>query len=371
VPENKPQEGSDKKYDPSEEAVKIYNPQKEKAIEQIIPESHKGLEAVVQEKADVAPVKSTPYEPKEEKKVKRTGKIVEYPDEGTLFVATDLHGDMDALEKVVEAFEKKYAENAAVGKQTYLLTLGDDIHCDPDDYEVDEHGFEFDYSYKVLDRFDELRRKYGEDAVINLMGNHELAHLEIDGLQYAIKDNINQCTPFKRGLRKAIGKWEEGQGWEEVKAYVDNMRNRPLMALTAQGLILSHSGPTKNISLEQVRKAEYTSHYELLLEQILIRRIHEGLRQEKNYYLRKEEIYINAAEKMIESFNAKALIVGHTPPTDRFFFNTAKTVMGDSYTLLGNKVMVFSTGKTDSMEGHFLEIELGQKETLRDIISGI
>ena len=57
------------------------------------------------EKINDIPVKSALYEPKEEnkpeKKLKRTGKIVEFPDEGTLFVATDLHGDMDALEKVV------------------------------------------------------------------------------------------------------------------------------------------------------------------------------------------------------------------------------------------------------------------------------
>ena len=57
---------------------------------------------------------------------------------------------MDALEKVVEAFEKKYAENAAKGKETYLLTLGDDIHCDPEDYEVDEQGIEFGLFIQII-----------------------------------------------------------------------------------------------------------------------------------------------------------------------------------------------------------------------------
>ena len=357
----------DEKYKP----VEVINLSNHKdTIEQRIPEKHEGLEAVVQEKLkklNDAPIKSASYEPKEEKKpekkVKRTGKIVEFPDEGTLFVATDLHGDMDALEKVIAAFEKKYAENVKDGKKTYLLTLGDDIHKDPKEYEVSD-WLEYDDSYKIIDRFDDLKKKYGSDCIIPLMGNHEMAHLGIKELQYAVKDNVDQVRPFQRSVKR-------DKGEEAIEKYMEEFRERPLMAITSSGLIFAHSGPTRNVTLEQIRNVEYSKDYRYLLQQLIINRIHDGLTEELDYYLKKEEEFINSSNKMLESFNANALILGHTPPTNRFFFETAKTRLRENYACLGDNVLIFNTGKLKGQQGRFLEIELGRRISIGNIINGI
>ena len=352
----------DEKYKPVE-VISLSNPKN--TIEQRIPEKHDGLEAVVQEKINDIPVKSALYEPKEEnkpeKKLKRTGKIVEFPDEGTLFVATDLHGDMDALEKVVEAFEKKYAENAAKGKETYLLTLGDDIHCDPEDYEVDERGIEFDYSFKLLDKFEELKKKYGKDTVINLMGNHELAHLGLVSFIEITKEDIDQATPFKRGIRKAADKYKIGEGHTIVQKYEAQFKERPILAVTAKGIAFSHSGPVSR-NKEETSQIEYSDDFEILLEEFTWNRIHHGIENIAiEDYLKYETRYINAGDAMLKAFNASLLIFGHTPPTSRMFIDApeTRTKLGEGYVLIGNNISIFNTGKTsDGTKRCFLEIEL-------------
>lgn len=347
----------DEKYKPVE-VISLSNPKN--TIEQRIPENNDGLEAVVQEKINDIPVKSALYEPKEEKKpekkLKRTGKIVEFPDEGTLFVATDLHGDMDALEKVVEAFEKKYAENAAKGKGTYLLTLGDDIHCDPDDYEVKE-GIEFDNSYKVLDRFDELRAKYGEDAVINLMGNHELGHLWIKDLQTACKGEICQVYPFERAIKR-------DKGAIALKEYIQQIKQRPLLALVNSYISFSHTGPVYGSDKENVSGTEYSERDAFVLEGLLSRRIHEGFSLPVEQYLKKEDVYINAGNAMCSKFGANLLVFGHTPPSSKFFMVTpqTKTKLSEGYAIINNNMLIFSTGKSsDGTCSRFLQLELDER----------
>lgn len=327
---------------PYNETIGVYSAPKAEA-----PKQNPSLESEVER----APVKENILE----KGVKRNGKVVEYPNNGTLFVATDLHGDMGSLEEVISAFEKKHAENAKTGKHTYLLTLGDDIHKDPEDYEI-KNGLEYDDSYKALDRLEELRTKYGKYAVISLMGNHEIAHLGIKELQYAVKYNVDQTKPFKRAVRRS-------KGDEAMGKYIEQIRERPLMAQIQNGILFSHTGPFFGGKKKDVCEAEYSEKCMAILEGFLTRRIHEGFSLTIDEYLEEEKSYTSAGDTMRAAFGANLLVLGHTPPSKRFFMEhpKANTRMGNGYISLKNNMFIFTTGKQRECAGNcFLELDLGR-----------
>ncbi|MDI6738097.1 MAG: metallophosphoesterase [Nanoarchaeota archaeon] len=347
-------------YKPAE-VISLYNPNEEKAIGQKLTEKDKGLEARIKD-IEIPTIKSAPNKPKEEKKpekkVKRTGKVVEFPDEGTLFVATDLHGDMEALEKVVGAFEKKYAENAAKGKNTYLLTLGDDIHKDPSEYEVIE-GVEFDDSYKVLDRLDELREKYGEDSVINLMGNHELAHLKIEDprLNYVVKRRVEQVWPFEVCVKR-------NKDENALNTYLEQIKQRPILAITKNGIILTHTGPSRNESMEAICNLDYSNQYAGTLYRLLSQRIQNGQISKLEDYLKAESKYIELSKSMLKQLGANIHIMGHTTATPVIFWDSqaTKTELKESYASINDTILIFSTGTNKEFtNGCFLELELGEE----------
>lgn len=346
-----------------ENAVEVNEPEPTEATSNYEPKEETSSTTLVEPVSAIEGIKSGSLEQKVSNGVKRDGKIVEYPNEGTLFVATDIHGDMDALEKVIAAFEKKYAKNSKIGKKTYLLTLGDDIHCDPDDYEKDEHGIEFDYSYRVLYRFDELRRKYGEDAVINLMGNHELVHIGLNDFRHVGKNEIEQGMPFKRGIRKAAGKYREGGGSEEVEKYVDRLKKRPLVAIAPNGIVFSHTGPTVLDKEGIAQTPVYSNKDAPYLRALTQKRMHPGFVElAEEDYLRYEQHYLEMVARARDKWKAKAFVIGHTPPKPELFINTPQThtKWGEGYMRVGDNVFIFATGNYGEEERCFLELNLNK-----------
>lgn len=130
-------------------------------------------------------------------------------------IVTDLHGDGDAFERYVAHFRQLYASGAA----QRLILLGDLVHS--------YGGSRDDRSLDILRGVMALRAELGPDAVIMLLGNHEMPHIYGVSL---VKGEIEFTPRFERAL---------GADRDTV---LDFLGSLPFYVRTAAGVMLSHAG---------------------------------------------------------------------------------------------------------------------------------
>lgn len=103
-------------------------------------------------------------------------RIIQLPEEGRLIAATDMQGNLQDFERVVDAFETAHHETQA---GAYLVFTGDLVHG-PEIPESDWPDYLGSYfegdSVAVLGRAGAIAEKYPE-RVHFLLGNHEHAHI--------------------------------------------------------------------------------------------------------------------------------------------------------------------------------------------------
>ncbi len=136
-------------------------------------------------------------------------------------VVTDLHGDKDAFARHVGRFLQLRSRN----KVQRLLLLGDLIH--------NERPVDQDESLPILIDLMRMRHSLGPDAVIMLLGNHEMPHLYGVSLQRG-------KTEYTPRFEKALS--ESGRR-DDVIAFLDSL---PFYARTAAGVAFTHAGPEGN-----------------------------------------------------------------------------------------------------------------------------
>lgn len=135
---------------------------------------------------------------------------------GTALVVTDLHGDLDAFTRCVALFHTLRER----GEAQRLIFLGDLIHG---------YGpLDRDGSLQMLLRVIKLQEELGADAVIMLLGNHEMPHIYGVSL---VKGEIEFTPRFEHAL---------GADRDTVLAFLGSL---PFYVRTAAGVMLSHAGP--------------------------------------------------------------------------------------------------------------------------------
>ena len=144
-------------------------------------------------------------------------KLVELPNKGRLLVVADLHGRYDYYSEFLELWGSK---------NDYIVFLGDLIHS------VSSN----DGSIELLDDVIEKSQKYSN--FIPLLGNHELTHI-LD--KDVFKGGINQKIGFELLISKKKNYLEP-----YLSNYVKFFKSMPFFVTTANGLFLSHAGPSEN-----------------------------------------------------------------------------------------------------------------------------
>lgn len=171
-----------------------------------------------------------------EKAVEVPNRIVDLTD-GVAMIVTDLHGDWDAYSR----YRDRFLALQDRGLADYFILLGDMIHRSSPPEE--------DSSLEIV--LDVLRLK-GElpNAVICLLGNHELPHI--------------YTLPLQRGSEFFTPRFEASMNShrDEIVSFFDGL---PFYIRTGAGVTLCHAGATSAVSerngLDKMRRF---SHQQLL-----------------------------------------------------------------------------------------------------------
>lgn len=159
---------------------------------------------------------------------------------GVTMVVSDLHGDKDAFARHVGRFLQLRSRN----RVQRLLLLGDLIHSDgPEDQ---------DASLPILFDLMRMRASLGTDAVVMLLGNHEMPHLYGVSLQ---RGNFEYTPRFEKALSAS-------QRRDEVMQFLDSL---PFYVRTAAGVAFTHAGPDGN-AIAQFDQLRHFDHGAILSE---------------------------------------------------------------------------------------------------------
>lgn len=167
-------------------------------------------------------------------------RLVHIPD-GTAMVVTDLHGNGNVFDTIIERF-RDYRASGTVDR---LVLCGDLIHGYGD---ADQ-----DASLRMILDIIDLQADLGTDTVMMLMGNHEMPH--VYGVTLA-KGNLEFTGRFEHALS------ESGER-DKVDAF---LRSLPFYASTEAGVLLTHAGATPAITAPDEAERALTFDHDALLQ---------------------------------------------------------------------------------------------------------
>ena len=90
------------------------------------------------------------------------------PDQGTVYVATDFHAQWSNFNRWLA--QTNLVERIDAGENVYGLILGDAVDHKPGDPIFEPYG-----DVKIVDQIMQLQQRLGEERLIYIRGNHELA----------------------------------------------------------------------------------------------------------------------------------------------------------------------------------------------------
>ncbi len=260
-----------------------------------------------------------------EVKIKANDKFIELPDYGRLIVVSDLHGNL----KDYESYLKLWDENDS---NFHILFTGDLIHSM--DYD--------DGSIEILDDVIEKSKKYPNFHC--LLGNHEEAHIinkDIFKNNENIKEDFENLVSFKKGYMEP-----------SLTNYIKFFKTMPFFARTANGLFISHAGPSRRIDslkdFESIFDDEYSSP---LLNDFLWSRFNER----RGLGILSSDIYgVEDVDIFLDIIGSKFMVVGHTP-------------INDGHKIFGRQMILSSSFYTDDKK--YLDIDLSKKiDSIDDLI---
>jgi 3',5'-cyclic AMP phosphodiesterase CpdA len=164
---------------------------------------------------------------------RREGNVVCLPDDCTVTVAGDLHGNRQALAKILSS-------TPLTGDSPDSLILQEIIHgpIDP--------GTRTDRSIEVLLRAARARVSHPEQVAF-LMGNHDVA--ELTGNEIS-RGGQPSCKTFREGLAFAFPEAQE-EIREALEAFLLSL---PLAARCPNGVFMSHSLPSAELAGEALER---------------------------------------------------------------------------------------------------------------------
>ena len=244
-------------------------------------------------------------------------KFIELPDEGRLLIVTDVHGDLDDYEKYINLWDCNDPD-------FHLVFVGDFIHSIYDD----------DKSIEIIEDVIEKDKKYSNFHP--LLGNHEWSHITNTPV---FKGYQNQTYAFEDLIIDKKGSLEP-----YLSEYVEYFKSMPFFVKTANGLFISHTGPSTLVKslndFNEIFNNDYNFEplYDFLWN-----------RYDVNY---KEE----DVDNFLNIIGSNCMIVGHT--------------VVNAYMIYGNQMILSSSFGT--VDKAYLDIDLSKPiNNMDDVLDNI
>lgn len=204
-------------------------------------------------------------------------KLIELPDYGRLIVVTDLHGNLDDYNAYLDLWDENDSD-------FHIVFTGDLIHG------IDKKK---DGSIEILDDAIKKSKKYSNFHT--LLGNHECAHITNEDIY-----KLNKPLLFEF---KTLVSYKKGYIEPHLTNYIKFFKTMPYFLKTANGLFISHSGPSSRInSIETFNKIFEGDYSNPILQEFLWNRY-----TDVNDYNRSD------VERFLDIVGSKFMIVGHCP----------------------------------------------------------
>ena len=162
----------------------------------------------------------------------KPNRLLRLPFKGTLYICTDLHGNLRDFRRMRELFLKSVDQ----GEDPFMLFSGDSIHgpnCEPDEWPSYLGDHYYDESGVLLDEFIQFQADF-PGRVACLIGNHEHSHV---GGPHTPKFWADETAHF-----------EETVGSERAARYNKLFRSFPTVAVSHCGVAVTHAAPNAEIS---------------------------------------------------------------------------------------------------------------------------
>lgn len=236
-------------------------------------------------------------------------KLIELPDHGRLIVVTDLHGDFDDYNHYLSLWDE-------TDPDFHIVFTGDLIHG------LDEAT---DGSVEILDDAMVKSKKYSNFHT--LLGNHEWAHIVNNEIY---KNN----QPLLLGFKNVIS-YKYGLVEPYLTDYIRFFKTMPYFVKTANGLFISHSGPSDKVKsiegFDKIFEGDYSSPI-----------LYDFLWNRYNSITDYTKADVN---KFLEIVGSKAMVVGHCPV--------------ESYKVFANQIIMSSSFQTKIKT--YLDIDLSME----------
>lgn len=261
-----------------------------------------------------------------EVKIMPNDKFIQLPDYGRLIIVSDLHGNLKDYKSYLDLWDKNDPD-------FHIVFTGDLIHAM--DYE--------DGSIEILDDVIEKSKKYPNFHC--LLGNHEEAHIinkDIFKNNENIRQDFENLVSFKKGYIEP-----------SLTNYIKFFKTMPYFVKTANGLFISHAGPSKRIEsvkdFESIFDEEFSS---AILNDFLWNRFNE-IRHRA--ILSRTDVYgVEDVDNFLDIIGSKLMVVGHTP-------------INDGYKIFGRQMILSSSFYTE--DKMYLDIDLSKKmDSMDDLI---
>ena len=237
-------------------------------------------------------------------------RLIELPDYGRLIVVSDLHGNLKDYKRYLRLWNKD-------DLNCHIVFIGDLIHA------MDGH----DGSVEIIE--DAMFKSQEYPNYHCLLGNHEWAHI----LNQDIYKN-------ERNLRiefEILVSHKKGYMEPSLTNYIRFFKSMPYFLKTSNGLFISHTGPSKDISsMVDFYRMCHDGPDSSSLYGFLWNRHSMGL----NRYT------IEDIDKFLNIMDCKLMIVGHT-------------VIDSGYKVIGKQLILSSCFFTSSKS--YLDIDLSKE----------
>lgn len=254
-------------------------------------------------------------------KTMNNNRIIELPDYGRLMVVSDLHGNLKDYKRYLRLWNKE-------DPNCHIVFIGDLIHA------MDGQ----DGSVEIIE--DALFKSQEYSNYHCLLGNHEWAHIinkDIYKNGRNLKEEFEILVSHKKGYMEP-----------SLTNYIRFFKSMPYFLKTSNGLFISHTGPSKNITSQ----ADFylmcrDDHNSSSLYGFLWNRYAMGF----------DKYTTDDIDKFLNIINCKFMIVGHT-------------VVDSGYKIIGNQ-MVLSSSFFTSFKS-YLDIDLSKEyKSMDDLIEDI
>lgn len=243
-------------------------------------------------------------------------RLIELPNHGRLIVVTDLHGNFDDYSHYLNLWDE-------TDPDFHIVFCGDLIHG------IDE---DTDGSVEILDDAIAKTEKYSNFHT--LLGNHEWAHI-------TNREIYKNQKPLLLGFKNLIS-YMKGCIEPHLTNYIKFFKAMPYFLKTANGLFISHSGPSDKVrSIEMFNELIDSGHSCLILHDFLW-----------NRYDRATDYTRDDVDRFLEIVGSKVMVVGHSPV--------------ESYKIFANQIIMSSSFATKV--NTYLDIDLAMEiDDIKDV----